>query len=258
MPPRYLEPLVPPAAAVLGIGVGYLASLMTGAAKTRRDRLALLVGSLALAAALAATLIYQASTHALPPAASIGAAGAAAAIVVTLALAASGSARRWAPGLGALTALLAVVSVLALPLAQSSAIVRTHASDGGSLGSLPPNTTTKLSNYLTKHRGSARYEFAAATASLAAPLIVADGQPVMILAGTPFHLLAQPADLSRAVRAGEVKYALISNTASSHPVRPYAPRSPRSLLPSWVVNHGVDVTRQAGLHGYGMLYRLGR
>jgi hypothetical protein len=109
---------------------------------------------------------------------------------------------------------------------------------------------------LTSHRGNARYELAAYNATLAAPLIVADGRPVMVLAGTPFHQLVRPRGLARAVRAGDVRYVLISSRPGSHPVHPFPARSPRSEIPSWVVRHGTDVTRQAGLHGYGMLYRV--
>jgi 4-amino-4-deoxy-L-arabinose transferase-like glycosyltransferase len=255
MPVRYLEPLVPAVAAVLGIGVARVIPA-TAAMIGRRARWFAVAGSVALAAALVATLIYQASTRSLPPAAIAGAVATAIVLVALWVVAFSRAPRRWFPRLAGLAAVSALVSVLSLPLAESAALVRADASDGGSLGALPGSTISALSRYLTKHRGHTRYEFASATAALAAPLIVADDQPVFILAGTPFHTLVTAEGLSRAVNAGQVRYVLISNTPNRTPIHPFPARSPRSAIPSWVVSHGVDVTPQTGLHGYGMLYRV--
>jgi hypothetical protein len=113
-----------------------------------------------------------------------------------------------------------------------------------------------LSRYLTKHRGNQRYEFAVLEAHIAAPLIVADHQPTLILAGTPYHQLVSERGLSRAVHAGEVRYVLMSSRPIDHSPHPFTPRTPRQQMAAWVIRHGTDVTRQAGIHGYGMLYRL--
>jgi hypothetical protein len=116
---------------------------------------------------------------------------------------------------------------------------------------------SSLSAYLTRHRRHRRYEFASLNAALAGPLIVADGQPVLILAGWPPRTLVRAPGLERAVRAGEVKYVLLSATGSHH--RRHAakrPRGPRGRLIAWVRTHGRDVSHRAGLHRYDILYRV--
>jgi hypothetical protein len=156
----------------------------------------------------------------------------------------------------ALAATLVLLAVLVSPTSESFALVRGHTSDGGSLGAMPSSTVSALSRYLTAHRGSARYEFAVSEADLAAPLIVADHQPVLVLASTPYHPLVSPAALSRAVQAGQVRYVLLSRTPIGHSPHAFTPRTVREQIPAWVISHGTDVTRQAGLGGYGMLYRV--
>jgi hypothetical protein len=255
MPVRYLEPLVPAVAAVLGIGIAYLATASTRVV-ARRGRAAYIGASLLLAGCLAATLVYQHSTRAIPATALVGAAGAAIALAATWVALRAQAPRRWASWVSALVAGFALLGVLAAPASQSFALVRASASDGGSLGAMPAKTVTALSRYLTRHRGGRRYEFAAYETATAAPLIVADDQPVLILAGTPFHTLVSVRGLSRAVRAGQVRYVLLSAVPANHLLHPFPPRSARSEIPAWVIRHGVDVTQATGLRGYGILYRL--
>jgi hypothetical protein len=168
--------------------------------------------------------------------------------------------RRAAAGLvsslAALTAALALLGVLAAPASESFAVQRSHASDGGSLGAMPTRTITALSRYLARHRDGRRYQFAAVEAAFAAPLIVASDQPVLILAGTPYHPLVSPRALSRDVRAGQVSYVLLSSAPADHLLHPFTPRNTREQIPAWVIRHGTDVTRQTGLRGYGILYRV--
>jgi 4-amino-4-deoxy-L-arabinose transferase-like glycosyltransferase len=258
MPVRYVEPVMPAIAAVLGIGVAYSARVAVPAEAARGRALTITryAASLLIIGAVAACLVYAHEVTKLPTAAYAGAA-------VAAILVAAGFIRdrmRWgrplASALAALTAGFVLVAVLAAPTSASFALVRANTSDAGSLGAMPTHTISALSRYLTTHRGRASYEFAAYNAALAAPLIVADAQPVMILAATPYHQLVYPRGLARAVRDGRVRYVLVAKAPVSHPVHPFPPRTPRSQIPSWVVSHGTDVTRQAGLHGYGMLYRV--
>jgi 4-amino-4-deoxy-L-arabinose transferase-like glycosyltransferase len=254
MPLRYVEPLVPAVAAVLGIGVAYLTAATAGAAG--RGRSALITAAVLLAAALGATLVYEQSVRPLPAGALIGAAGAAVGLPAAWVLFRSRAPRAWTASISALVAAFVMLSVLATPVSESIALVRAAVSDGGALGRMPPASVSALSSYLTTHRGSSRYEFAALDAQTAAALIVADAQPVLILAGTPYHPLVSARGLSRAVRAGRVRFVLLSRVPANQPSRPFRPRTQRGRIPAWVIRHGVDVTQQAGLRGYGMLYRV--
>jgi hypothetical protein len=183
-------------------------------------------------------------------------AGAAIAIAITWLLVKRRASHQLAAAFSSILAGVVLLAVLAAPASESFAQVRGNTSDGGTLGAMPGKTIRALSTYLTHHRGNARYAYASAEAALAAPLIVANDQPVLIAAGTPFHPLVSARGLSRAVRAGQVRYVLLSNVPTDHLIHPFWPHSDRSAIPSWVVRHGVDVTRQTGIHGYGMLYRV--
>ncbi|MDQ1702722.1 MAG: hypothetical protein QOF57_1974, partial [Frankiaceae bacterium] len=150
-----------------------------------------------------------------------------------------------------------VAAALAAPASQSLHLVSTHAADGGTLGAMPARNVTALSRYLTSHQRHATYEFAALEAHLAAPLIVKDARPVLILAGTPYHRLVDSRRLAREVTAGQVRYVLVSSRPSSHPVHVSRhARTRRGQMAAWVRLHGVDATRQAGLGVFGALSRL--
>jgi hypothetical protein len=118
---------------------------------------------------------------------------------------------------------------------------------------MPQSELTSLSRYLTSHRGHTRYQFAAIEAYQAGPLIAADDQPVLVLASSPYHPLVSTRGLSQAVRAGQVRYVFVTAHGSrSHGV----PRTRRQQMIAWVRAHGTDVSRAAGLHINGVLYRL--
>jgi 4-amino-4-deoxy-L-arabinose transferase-like glycosyltransferase len=245
MPLRYLEPLAPAVAAVLGIGVGVCVR----------------AGTLAPAAVLGATaasLVYAGSTRALPPAAVLGAVGLVAVVLIALVGRRSLAAARSTGAVSAGLAALALVAVLAVPTAASTALVRARTGDGGELGAMPARTASSLSAYLTRHRGGRRYEFASLNAALAAPLIVADDQPVLVLAGWPPHPpLLSARGLAQAVHTGEVRYVLLSATGGHHPPHAHVRGTrPRDRIIEWVRTHGVDVSHRAGLHRYGILYRV--
>jgi 4-amino-4-deoxy-L-arabinose transferase-like glycosyltransferase len=151
----------------------------------------------------------------------------------------------------------AAAAALAAPASQSVALVDARSGDGGSLGALPLTTIARLSRFLEGHQGSTRYEFAVGEAHIAGPLIAADARPVMVLAGTPYHQLIGEHRLAAAVRAGTVRYVLLSSSTRSQRVRPSLhAHTARGRMAGWVRAHGVDVSRQAGLPGFGALYRL--
>jgi 4-amino-4-deoxy-L-arabinose transferase-like glycosyltransferase len=244
VPPRYLEVLAPAIASTFGVAVTLLARAAAGSGRggTRA------VASIALVIATAATLLFARGAGTVPVVGLVAACGA-------LALLAVG--RRGSQVLAGLVTTFLVVAALAAPTSRSLTLVSAHRSDGGALGAIAPSTVSALSRFLTSHQGHARYEFAVAEAHLAGPLIVRDARPVLVLAGTPYHALVDPQKLAAAVRTGSVRYVLVSTHLRSRPVHasPRA-RTPRGQMAAWVRTHGVDVSRNAGLGGYGELYRL--
>jgi hypothetical protein len=157
----------------------------------------------------------------------------------------------------AAAAVVLVAAALIAPATESLAVVQAARDDGGALGAMPPGQSARLARYLASHRGGARYEYAALEAHLAGPLIAADGKPVLILASTPYHALVSTHRLAAAVRAGQVHYVLMGSRGRSRPPHPSLhARTPRGRMAGWVRAYGVDVTAQAGLPGYGVLYRV--
>jgi 4-amino-4-deoxy-L-arabinose transferase-like glycosyltransferase len=245
VPPRYLEVVAPAIASTFGIAVALVAR---AAAERGRGGGTTAVASIALVIAGAASLLFARGAGPVPVAGLIAAFGAVALLV---------AGRRGAAPLAALVSTLVVIAALAAPTSQSLALVSAHRSDGGALGAMTPQAVGTLSRFLTSHQGRARYEFAVAEAHLAGPLIVKDARPVLVLAGTPYHALVGPQRLAAAVRAGSVRYVLLSTHLRNRPVHPSPrARTPRAQMAAWVRTRGVDVTRNAGLAGYGSLYRL--
>jgi hypothetical protein len=205
------------------------------------------------------TLVYANGARPLPIVAILGLIGAA--VVLLLARVAVVDQRlvaaRVAAPATAIVAVFVLVAVLAVPTAESVAVVRARTGDGGELGHMPPRRVEALSRFLTRHRDHRPYEFASLNAALAGPLIVRDDQPVLILAGWPPHPLVSARGLRHAVRAGEVRYVLLSSHGSAHALRPPTKaRTPRRRIVRWVRIHGTDVSHRAGLHRHGILYRL--
>jgi 4-amino-4-deoxy-L-arabinose transferase-like glycosyltransferase len=257
MPLRYLEPLNPAIAAVLGIGIAFAAGVAVRAA-LRRGPWGI-VGPLAVLAATGVSLIYADGARALPVLAIVGLIGAAVVLLVSrVALVDQRlAAARLARPVTALVVGFVLLAVLSVPTAESFAVVRARTSDGGELGHMPARRMAKLSAYLTRHRRHRRYEFAALNAAIAGPLIVADDQPVLVLAAWPPHDLVSVRGLRRAVRAKAVRYVLLSSHGSSGPRRRVTrPKNPRQRIVRWVMNHGTDVSHRAGLHRFGILYRV--
>jgi hypothetical protein len=229
---RYVEAFDPVVAAAAGFGVVWAVR------STRASRL-LLVGTLASLTGYAWYLKGGSTTVGWVTA---GAALAAAAAVLP-----------WARRMPAAVVTLALVAMLALPATVSVGIVRDHASDAGLAGYMPPDELAQLSSFLRAHRGGARYEVAVASATQAGSLIVADGQPVLILTTYDGRVLTSRARLQQLAAAGAVRYALLGGpcrpgdrltlAACSAPVR-------------WIRGHATDVSRRAGLGRRASLWRL--
>jgi 4-amino-4-deoxy-L-arabinose transferase-like glycosyltransferase len=139
----------------------------------------------------------------------------------------------------------AVAAVLAASLVNSVGAVAAHAEDSGTLGALPAGRLAALSDYLRAHSRGARYEVASLATSAAAPLIVKDGRPVLILSALG-HPLVSVGELSRLVASGEVRDALLSG--GQQPVG-------EAALGRWIRAHGIDVSLAAGQPA-GRLYAL--
>jgi 4-amino-4-deoxy-L-arabinose transferase-like glycosyltransferase len=182
--PRYLEAATPAIAAAIGIGVAGLAS--------RAPRL--LAASAAVAGIVAVALVA-------PPAWAVLLAAAAIAAGVGLALRGGG---RLA------LAACALAAVLAVPTGSAVAAARAHRSDAGLVVRI--SGLDALSTFLRAHQGSSRYEVASTSVMVAAPLIIRDGRPVLMLTADNRPLLT-PAELDRLVRDGEIRYLLIGGGA---------------------------------------------
>lgn len=75
-----------------------------------------------------------------------------------------------------------------------------------------PLVDTALTRYLMAHRGRSRYLVATVDAYLASPLIIATGEPVMILGGFGGHdPILTPGALARLVARGDVRLFLVSS-----------------------------------------------
>jgi hypothetical protein len=183
----------------------------------------------------------------------------AAALGIGLVLVARATARSATRVLLPVAGLIACGAVLVALTIGSMGVIGSQAVDAGAAGKIAPSELGSLSRYLAQHRGSARYEFAAIEAYQAGPLIAADGQPVLILASSPYHPLVSTRGLSRAVRAGEVRYVLVSahGSGSGGPATFVGGSPRRAPMVAWVRRHGTDVSRSAGLAHAGALYRVG-
>jgi 4-amino-4-deoxy-L-arabinose transferase-like glycosyltransferase len=259
MPLRYLEPLHPAIAAVLGIALALsVRAAVAGTLRRGPPTLAGIAAALAVLAATGASLIYANAARTLPGVAIAALIGAAALLVLArFALGERLTVARLAGPVTGLVAALLLLAVLAVPTAESVAVVRARTGDGGELGAMPAKQVNRLSAYLTRHRDHRRYEFASLNTAVAGPLIVKDDQPVLILAGWPPHKLVSARGLANAVRAGEVRYVLLATRGSAHPFhRTTKHRTNRERIIRWLRAHGTDVSHRAGVHRYGILYRV--
>jgi 4-amino-4-deoxy-L-arabinose transferase-like glycosyltransferase len=145
---------------------------------------------------------------------------------------------------------LAVVALLVAPALSSLAIVRAGTSDSGHLGAtMPAREVAQLSRFLRRHSPRTRDEVASSTAVKAAPLIVRDGRPVLMLAAQSGQPVTSLHRLKVALHHHWVRYLLTAPCSARD-----APRC--GVVNHWAQINGRDVTRQAGLPGRGTLFRL--
>jgi 4-amino-4-deoxy-L-arabinose transferase-like glycosyltransferase len=223
--PRYLEAVTPAIAAVVGVGVATLAQ-----APRRLAGVALAVA--AAAVAVAGVLLVH------PPgwAVVLALAG-----VVGCAFAVAFAVGVRAPQGGTALAVCALCAVLAVPAAGALTVARQHRSDAGLPSAMSAAQIASLSHYLIAHQGTARYEMASPTVFRAAPLIVRDGRPVLMLTsinGRPLLTAGRLADL---VARGQVRYALLGRSPCAGTGSSCAPAV------RWAMAHRRDVSAAAGL-----------
>jgi 4-amino-4-deoxy-L-arabinose transferase-like glycosyltransferase len=247
--PRYIEALAPGLAAAVGCAAAALAGLY-GVDRTRRGMPR--IGWIALA--LAAVCAYAFAIVAAPVAW----------LTVGLSLAALGAAwlartpgrslRGVSPKLGAgVTAALILAAVSVVPVRESITLVRHDTNDSRGLFSVPGQVTRTLSRYLEPRTAGLRYELAVDEPISLAPMIIQDRRPILPL--TSFHgiLAVRLPQLLAAIRAGQVRYALVGNYPCTAEHRAWASCGPAAL---WIRSHGINVSAQAGLISASRLYLL--
>jgi hypothetical protein len=147
-----------------------------------------------------------------------------------------------------------VAAVLGFPVARDATLIRDHSGVQAASPALKASVVAALSKYLRAHQGGARYELAASAPSLAAPLVIRDHRPVLLLTTVDARPLLTLAGLQTRIARGQVSYVLTHGRC---------PHPPYHLLPAcsaavrWVQAHGTDVT--AELHvspSTGLLYHV--
>jgi hypothetical protein len=128
----------------------------------------------------------------------------------------------------------ALAAVLAVPTASAVTVARDHGSDAGLFVRTPG--LDALSAFLRAQQGHSRYEVASTSIMRAAPLIIRDGRPVLMLTADDRSLLTS-ARLQQLVRTGEIRYMLIGTGrgpvfrwALAHAHRVHVPGVPDGTL----------------------------
>ncbi len=234
--PRYTEAVVPAVAGTFGVGVAWATERRT------RGRL------LALGVTLLATVIYTRSLlFGMPAVWWIALAGAAGALVSVSVV----PARARPAG----TLACALVCLLAVPLSGALRSVRDNVSDTNRLGVLHAGELRPLSAYLRAHQGSAYYEAAFDSGTKMGELVVQDASPILVLTTLNGRVFTPVARLRALAAAGKVRYAFLGSVCGPHSPPTNADCSEPAR---WVLAHGVDVSRAAGMPRGGMLWRLPR
>lgn len=149
-----------------------------------------------------------------------------------------------------------LVAVLAFPLARDVGLIRDHSGVQAASPEFAPRLASELSAYLREHQGAARYEFAATAPSIAAPLIIKDPRPILLLTTVDARPLVTLAGLQAAIAGHAVSYVVMHGRCP-HP--PYHLLAACSAAAEWVQANGQDVTAQLGDRSTkaGVLFRVG-
>jgi 4-amino-4-deoxy-L-arabinose transferase-like glycosyltransferase len=233
--PRYLEAFTPAVAAAVGVSVAALAR--------RGDRRMtwLLFWALGLSLLETALIVGHGS---------VVRAGLAGGVLIGVA-AAVVALRSSTP---TVVALGVVASVLGFPIARDIQLIRDHSGVQAASPALKAPVVAALSTYLRAHQNGARYELAASAPSLAAPLVIRDARPILLLTTVDARPLVTLAELQSRIARGQVSYVL-THGRCPHP--PYRLLPACSAAVRWVQTHGTDVT--GDLHvtpATGLLYRV--
>ncbi len=151
------------------------------------------------------------------------------------------------------TLALVLAAVSLVPVRESIMLVRQDASDSRGLTSITPAVTRTLSNYLEPRTAGLRYEVAVDEPIALAPLMIRDRRPILPLTSFKGRLAVRLPQLLAAIRAGQVRYAVVGNYACTTKRLGWASCSPASL---WIRTHGINVSAQAGLVSTSRLYLL--
>jgi 4-amino-4-deoxy-L-arabinose transferase-like glycosyltransferase len=231
---RYLEAISPAVAAALGVGVVACARL------ARRSWRALAAVMAALAVTVAYAVVIADGDTTLKLVCIATAAAAAVAALVS----------RTRPAVAPLVPAALAATVLAPAAVRSHAIVTGHESDsGGAAGAEGSPLVRAESAFLRSHSSGTRYEVATYSFAPAAPLIVRDGRPVLVLTSYTSPVVSARR-LAAAIRRDEVRYAIVGGSCGSG-----SPAGCPDVI-RWLRRHATDVTARAGLPGSGVLFRL--
>jgi 4-amino-4-deoxy-L-arabinose transferase-like glycosyltransferase len=246
--PRYVEAFTPAVAAMLGIGLAWVASPQ-GDRRWDGVRLGTLIVSLAIIVYYGERLLYG---YPIEWWLTLLAALAAIACALLARLPRLSARVRWLLTPTGVIA-MALVAVLVIPLKADSTAITDRVSDAGLVGGLPGAQQRPLSAYLLAHQDGAFYELAAESATAVGSLIVQDGRPILVLTTYDGRVFTSVAKLKQLIAAGKVRYAFL-NTFCAGQAQAVNPAC--SAPAKWVRAHGTDVSRQAGLPQGGLLYLL--
>ncbi len=256
--PRYVEAFTPAVAAMLGIGLAWVASSpdaepgspASGArGASWRLRTAWLAATLAIVVYYGERLLYGYPIEWWLTL--LAALGALACALLALAPWIPARARTLLAPAGVMA--MTLVAVLVIPLKADFTAITDRVSDSGLVGALPGTQQHPLSAFLLAHQGGAFYEVAAESATAVGSLIVQDARPILVLTTYDARVFTSVAKLKRLIAEGKVRYAFL-NTFCAGPAQSVNPAC--SEPARWVRAHGTDVSRQAGLAQGGVLYLL--
>jgi 4-amino-4-deoxy-L-arabinose transferase-like glycosyltransferase len=246
--PRYLEAFTP--AIAIALGVSFVVLLRRARGSPRWSQL--LAGALVLCvieSAAGTGKLSRAGLFAL------------ALLVIAIAVGSTALLRRrgarlvpaWCTSTIAASLLLAATLALVM-LDDDVRVIRDDSGVQASEVTVPAALTDALSSFLTSHQAGARYEAAFSAPTLAAPQIVKDARPVLLLTSLNAEPLVTLADLRRDAAAGEVRYVF---TEGICPGPKYTTLPACSKADEWVRANATDVTARLGLTTKtGLLYQL--
>jgi 4-amino-4-deoxy-L-arabinose transferase-like glycosyltransferase len=246
--PRYVEAFTPAVAALLGIGLAWVASPQDER-RSSRVRLGILVAVLAIVVYYGERLLYGYPLEWWLTI--LGALGAIAFALLARVPRVPAKARRLLAPAGVMA--MTLVAVLAIPLKADFTAIADRISDAGLVGELPGAQQHPLSAYLLAHQDGAFYEVAAESATAVGSLIVSDGRPILVLTTYDARVFTSVSNLKRLIAEGKVRYAFLNTfcAGANQSVNPACSEPAR-----WVRAHGIDVSIKAGLPQGGLLYLL--